>query len=240
MNNFLATTQIVLIFSLLLLSINYVDSKNKIKYCVLEEINIIETKDNFLDKDIIKDIINKNDFFIDSMSLNDFNADRLEKKLNDNPFILDAEVFSNQEGSVNVQIRQREAIVRIMTDNKNYYLDINGFEIPVSSHYTPRVFVVTGDVDKNNHKSIIDFITIIRVDAFWDSQITQLHCVNNEFVLVPIVGEHKIHFGELNDIQQKLNNLYNFYVNGIVLKGWQNYTDINIKYNNQIVCTRNN
>ncbi|MAM05766.1 MAG: hypothetical protein CMD06_07435 [Flavobacteriales bacterium] len=240
MKNIFKILQILVCFSLLIVSIIYVNEKHNLQYCTLENINLIDVQDTFLDEELIKRIIVKDDYLIDSTSLYNFNSSRLEDQLRKNPFVLDVEVFYNQLGSVNIQVKAREPVVRIMTEDKNYYLDVNGVEMPISTHHAPRVLVVTGNVKKSNHNSIINFIKNIGLISFWNSQITQLHCVDNEFILIPLVGNHKIHFGELNDINQKLNMLYNFYKYEIALASWNIYSDISLKYKNQIVCIRNN
>ena len=38
--------------------------------------------------------------------------------------------------------------------------------------------------------------------------------------------------------KEKLDNLYHFYKIAMDLKGWQTYSDINLKFNNQIICVR--
>ena len=56
--------------------------------------------------------------------------------------------------------------------------------------------------------------------------------------LIPKVGKHKIIIGNVENIEQKLYNLKLFYINGLNQKGWENYSVINLKYQNQIVCTK--
>ena len=57
-------------------------------------------------------------------------------------------------------------------------------------------------------------------------------------ILIPRVGEQKIHIGNLDNTKEKLDNLYQFYNVALPIKGWQTYSDINLKYKNQIVCTK--
>ena len=61
---------------------------------------------------------------------------------------------------------------------------------------------------------------------------------NQEVILIPRVGSHKIHFGLLVDIRNKLDYLYQFYTKIIPIKGWQQYSDINLNFKNQIICTK--
>ena len=110
--------------------------------------------------------------------------------------------------------------------------------MPISEYYTPRVLVVSGNVSEQNHQEIFEFVNIINKSEFWKAQITQLYLIDKEYILIPRVGEHKIHFGLLTMVNEKLENLYQLYQQAMPLKGWQTYTDISLQYNNQIVCTK--
>ena len=162
----------------------------------------------------------------------------LEQFLEYHPSIENVEVFTSQEGDVSIDIVQRKAVVRIITKDDNYYLDANGKVMPISKHYTPRVLVASGNVSEQNHQEIFDFVNIINESEFWKAQITQLYFIDNEVILIPRVGEQKIHFGLLTRVNEKLDNLYQFYQQAMPVEGWQTYSDISLKYNNQIVCTK--
>ena len=139
---------------------------------------------------------------------------------------------------MNVKLEQRKAIVRIKTTSADYYLDEDGLEMSLSRNYTPGVLVVSGDANTLHHEDIFSFVKTINKSEFWKSQITQLHFQEDEVILIPRVGNKKIHFGTLTDINEKLENLYQFYKQAMPLKGWQTYSDISLKYSNQIVCTK--
>jgi cell division protein FtsQ len=66
----------------------------------------------------------------------------------------------------------------------------------------------------------------------------QLHFLGDKVILIPRVGNQKIHFGRLVNSTKKLENLYQFYKQAMPIKGWQTYRDISLKYKNQIVCTK--
>jgi cell division protein FtsQ len=59
---------------------------------------------------------------------------------------------------------------------------------------------------------------------------------NGDVILSPRIGNHKVIFGDLKDIEVKFNKLYTFYKNIAPEKGWERYSEVNLKYNNQIVC----
>ena len=57
-----------------------------------------------------------------------------------------------------------------------------------------------------HHQQIFNFVTVLNKSDFWKSQITQLYLIDEEWILIPRVGEHKIHFGTLTKINEKLDN----------------------------------
>ena len=148
--------------------------------------------------------------------------------------------IATKEGKVNIELEQKKAVVRIKSKLSDYYLDEFANKMQLSDNYTPRLLIVTGDVNEENHQSIFDFVTEINNSEFWNAQLTQIHFKNNnDVILIPRVGNQKINFGKLENTTEKLYNLYQFYKIAMPVKGWQTYSDINLKFNNQIVCTKN-
>ena len=60
----------------------------------------------------------------------------------------------------------------------------------------------------------------------------------NEIVLYPRVGDHKIILGVAGDFKNKFEKLKVFYRQGLGKVGWDRYSMINLKYHNQVVCTK--
>ena len=79
----------------------------------------------------------------------------------------------------------------------------------------------------------------ISQDEFWNAQVSQLF-VNDEkeFELIPRVGNHEIIFGEAEKIPFKFDKLMVFYKEALPKTGWNEYSTINLKFKNQIVCTK--
>jgi cell division protein FtsQ len=56
--------------------------------------------------------------------------------------------------------------------------------------------------------------------------------------LTPTVGNHQIILGKIADYRENLNKLQLFYEKGLAEVGWNRYSVINLKYKNQVVCTK--
>lgn len=91
-------------------------------------------------------------------------------------------------------------------------------------------------------KQLHDLFTLSKFiydNAFWDSQISQVYVhQNGDFELTPRVGNHQIIFGSVEDLEQKFDNLMTFYKKGLNKTGWNEYSTINLKFKNQVVCTK--
>jgi cell division protein FtsQ len=137
-------------------------------------------------------------------------------------------------------------------------LDEEGFQMPVSEKYSPRVLVFTGNIyDPSTELSareldlspeldkmymadeIFKLAKFIKDDEFWSAQIQQVN-VNSksEFELIPTVGDHRVMFGNLENMEGKFNKLFVFYKEGLNNTDWEKYDTINVKFKHQIICTK--
>ena len=79
----------------------------------------------------------------------------------------------------------------------------------------------------------------IQEDSFLQAQIEQIYInKSNEIELVPKVGRHLILFGDIDNMETKFENLIVFYEQGMKKAGWKKYKTINLKYSNQVICSK--
>jgi cell division protein FtsQ len=79
----------------------------------------------------------------------------------------------------------------------------------------------------------------IRKDVFSNSLIEQLFLnEEGEIEMFPKIGQQIIMLGDTSQVKEKLRNLKVFYTDGMKTTGWDSYKTINLKYRNQVVCTK--
>ena len=200
--------------------------------------------------DVILSIKRSFGYELPGMPLGAINVERLERVIRNDPFVIDAEVFVDSKLDVNIDITQRNPMVRIVDNNGfNYYLDENGVKMPISKHFTPRLLTATGNIpphspdflNRKRHvlKDVFNLTAMIQNDPFYEPLIEQIHVSNRrEFILVPKLGKQKIIFGSFADAQEKLNNLKTFYKEGLPYAGWHKYRTFNVKYKGQVVAKK--
>lgn len=215
------------------------------------DISPLESGEKMLgERDVRQDLLRSFGNTLEGTELADLEVDRIERVLEADPFVEEAEVYVGQHNALNIKIRQREPILRVLDNSGgNYFLDENGAKIPKSAHHTPRVLVATGniapytaDFQEKKRNSLKDLFTLTKTlldDPLWSIFIQQVHVNNaNEFILVPLIGDQKIVLGSIKNLENKLERLKMFYQEAIPYTGWKAYNTISLKYNNQIVCRK--
>ncbi len=206
----------------------------------------------------INDLIIKNFGKIEGAPISGIDLYQLEQTVLANPYVSACEVFQTIEGSLVMKARVREPLVRIInTDDKQFFLDYNGYAMPVNPGHPSRVIVANGlikdqfvSLDKSEiplgiypENSVLHQIYpiafFISKDKFLKSFIDQIYINENmEIELVPKIGSQKIIIGNADDAREKLENLKTFYEKVMSKMDWNVYKSINIKYKNQVVCSK--
>ncbi len=228
--------------------------------CDKLEISIIDSNHhNFINRQDILEILRKGDIKVLGKRLKDIDTKKIEQVLSKKTLVKNAEVYKAIDGTVHVDVNQREPVIRLMDRNyRGYYIDREGKIMSLSSKYTPHILVANGHfvvnedlqdifdtgkhVDKKNNKTLQDLYKIanfIEQDNFWKAQLLQIYVTREgEFELIPRVGAHVIKFGNITGYQDKFKKLAALYSGGFNKEGWNNHDIINLKYRNQVVCTK--
>ncbi|MDM8161030.1 hypothetical protein QUH73_14490 [Labilibaculum sp. K2S] len=205
-------------------------------------VNVVDSvKRGFVSNSDVERIIKKKYPGVVGTTISEVNKEVLEELIDKIPYVKKSEVYNSLSGKLIVEIKQRNPIVRILSGN-GYYIDADGEKMPLSANFTSRVLVVSGAVnDQLIKEELFELVKFITNDEFWKSQITQIDVDRNkEYTLIPRVGAHKIELGSIENYEQKFQKLSALYTKGFSKKGWNTYSKINLKYKNQVVCTKKN
>ena len=209
----------------------------------------------FVNASMIMRTINPEGVGILGKPFKSLNIKNLEDKIGSLKTVRTAEVFHSVNGELIIDIIQREPIVRVLDMQDNgFYVDREGYILPLTLNYCPHVPVVNGYIDpeirKGEHifvdekkmdimRDIFTLIQYIEQDEFLAAQIEQIYINGKqEFELVPRVGSHIIEFGDISYYELKFFKLKVLYEEGFRNTGWNQYDRINLKYVNQVVCTK--
>lgn len=233
------------------------------KVCKSMEITIdYRGSEQFITDDEIKNyLISKSDSIV-GKTISEIDERFIESILNDNPYVLQAEVFVSYNADVNIKLIQRKPLVRIINkQNQQFYLDDKGVKMPVKLTCPARVVVANGDIS-SVYTPFISSVSTQRNDTinlakdtvlysvfkiaeflirndFFNAQIEEIFVnEHKEIELFPKLGDQIIVFGSIENLEDKFSKLMVLYKDGFNKIGWDKYSIINLKYNNQVVCTK--
>ena len=191
----------------------------------------------------------------------DIDQKKIESFLMQNPYIEQAQVYQTLKGVLNIEIKQREPIVRIYTlRNKEYYIDKLGKVILIDDNQLTDVVVASGNVDVNNPNldKNLDTIDIenkkgfdktlsniyyiaqkLASDSILNYQIDQIYVpAKGNYELIPKIGNYIIRIGENKDLEEELIKLRYLYKEAFSRNGWDNYSFVDLRFRHQVVCTK--
>jgi cell division protein FtsQ len=227
----------------------FVSGESREVLCNRLEVIITDTIQNrFVTSSMVREMLGSSEFQLQGYPLSGINTRKLEQTLEMNPHIMNAEVSKDISGKLEVVVEQRVPLVRILPDGqRGFYLDTGGGTFPLSDRFTPLILLASGHIPSpgtgpelsGKLEEIFVFCSYLEGHPFWKNQIVQIY-VNSrgEYELIPRVGAHQILLGSMEHWQEKLKNLELLYNQGLSRYGWNTYRTINLKYANQVICTK--
>ncbi len=235
--------------------------QNELK-CADVKIQIDESDGQyFIQPEDIRRMLNDQTKFSTETPVSNINISLLEKLIENNPFISNAEVYSTIDGNLNIYVQQRKPVIRIFnTVDESFYIDEHGVYMPLSDEYTARVVCANGYlleryVDKSvfvttenktttatNPKStqqLYEVAMYLEENAYLKSLIEQMYYTPmGDIELIPKIADQRIIIGDSKDLPMKFEKLLMFYNRAVVQTGWEKYSVINLKFKDQVVCTK--
>ena len=244
-----------------LLSLGFTENRRGETLCREVSIRVDDSLGNsfVLEKDIEQLIRGKFGALI-GKPLHSINISLLEKIIDNNPFVLKGQVFSSVDGKLQIEVRQRVPVVRVINvQGESFYIDEYGVLMPLNEKFSAPVLVANGNIfnreteqriragtekgDTSFHPTSLEKVFMVSAyihsHEFWDAQIEQLYVnADGQMELIPRVGNQTILFGDETEIEEKFNKLLAFYKDGLSQTGWNKYTTINLTFKDQVVCTK--
>lgn len=230
----------VCLFAYLIIVLTFATMKLEEVMCMGVQVVVDDSDENvFVEEEDVQKAIKRHYGDLSKVNIVTIDKDSMEQILCRYSAIKSAQVYYSLDGYFHVDITQRLPVLRIMSDG-GYYVDEDGEVMPLSAKYTSRVMVATGNISKKFAcDELYPFVMTLKNDRFWDALVEQIVVVNkNEVSLIPKVGNFRIVLGKLENVDKKMENLRLFLQKGITLKGWNVYKEVNLKFENQVVCVK--
>jgi cell division protein FtsQ len=175
----------------------------------------------------------------EAAGLKEINIKLLEESLDNHPSIEKAEVYSNLDGTVHIEIWQQQPIARLMFKNRSEYLTENSTLMPLSDHFSEKVPLVTGPLAFAQKEVVADFWLMVSQKKDLTHSFSGLHCAaDSNWTIYPAKGDYLINLGRAKDLEHKIDNLENFFKFSGKIKELQKLESINLEFNNQVICRK--
>lgn len=230
--------KMTLLLGLVIFLYAFASSKNAVRKVSEPNIQFIGENNLFITDETVSKLLIQNYGDVKNMPKETLALNVLERALNSNPMIKSAEVYVTVNGTLTAKIEQKRPIARVNT-NASYYIDDEGFYMPLSSNYSSRVPIVTGFVEKNNLKNVFTVASKIESDDFLKKNVVEIHQDKDEVIYLKLRQCHfLVQLGSVDFLDKKVNNLKAFYQKSLKEKTLNNYSKVNLQFDNQVVCTK--
>lgn len=237
--------------------LGFVGSSKADAVCEGVEIEIIREGTNpLITEDDLHQMVLATSGEVVGTNLRQIDFDQLEDALTAIPFLNHAVVYTTIDNELEIIVNERNPIARLIDENgQSALLDKEGYLMPVSRVSASRLMVITGQLGLNKNlvesnfrltdslaseaaKAALEMAVLVSQDELWRAQFQQLDInAEGEVTGFPQVGNHLILFGA-DRFAEKLEMLDTFYEKGMNEESWNKYKSINLKYKDQIVCTK--
>lgn len=217
---------------------------------------VSKNSEPFITKDLIQKILSDNGIVEGGQTIGDLNLADIKGYLEGFPSIKYAEPTISFFGKLKVKVYEKNVAFQVFPyGGDSFFVCEDNSLIPVSGSGCNRVPIVSGYINVNysdqlgvigqdsllvDLEPVSKILRTINTSPVLKAQIEQIFVKkNDEIQLIPKIGNHIIELGLPLNFKHKLENLQVFYSKGINQVGWNRYKAISLKFDNQVVCTKN-
>lgn len=230
--------KLVLLFGVVIFLFAFASNKNGAR--LVKQLQVTFTSENnlFITNQNVSKLLIQNYGSLENVPKEILDLNQLEKTLKSNPMIKSAEVYLAIDGTLYAEVAQKTPIARVRT-NASFYVDDEGKYMPLSTNYSARVPLITGYVDKNHLEDIYKIADKVRHDTFLKTNVIEIHQDRNQQIYLKLREcTFTVHLGKVTQLDKKINNLKAFYQKNLKDNTLNQYSMVNLKFDNQVVCTK--
>ena len=201
---------------------------------------------SFLSQENIEDLLQQHTAGVRGELMSRFNLRTVESRLQQHYWIRKAQLYFDNQDVLHVQIQEKLPLARVFTvSGQSFYLDELGLPMPLAANKTVKLPVFTGLPDslgvKGKDSALLQEMRLaaqlIAADSFWTSQVAQLdRSADGSWELIPLVGDHVVKLGSLDNIDMKFRRLWIFYTQVLSKTGLSRYRLVDVRYEGQVIA----
>ena len=229
--------QLAAVMGLVIFLYAFTNERNSKRKLTLVDVQFVNSENLFITYPTVNKLLIQNKDTVTNIAKEKLVLNKLEETLNANQMIRDAQVYLTVNGKLGAKIRQRTPIARVKGKHM-YYLDSEGESMPLSSVFSARVPLITGAVSENNLPEVYKLAKYIWNDVFLKQNVIGIQVKKNHFELLLRKDNFKVIVGKSDHLTHKFRNFKAFYQKAQKDGSINQYKQVSLQFDNQVVCTK--
>lgn len=229
--------QVLSCFVIFYLLFSFASTRNDHRKIKAATIDFTGDSSLFITQEEVNKLLIQNHASVTNITKDALDLNKMEDVLLHNQMIKDAEVYVTIDGELKVHVAQRKPLARV-TGSESFYIDDEGKKMPLSKNFTARVPLIKGNITQENQKEVFKILQKISSDEFLRESVVGISVNNNDFVLRLRANNFKVQLGSATELDLKIKKLKAFYQKALKDNSLDAYSWVNLKFSNQVVCTK--
>ena len=229
----------ILMFSLVIFLFSFTSKRNESRKLSKSVIIFVGYNAPFVNQETVNKLLIENNRDVKSIGKDKLDLNKLEKALNAQEMIEKSEVFVSVDGVLKAIVKQKTPVARVFDGDNSFYIDYKGNTMPLSTNFTARVPLVSGEINKKNGGDLAELFRIIHDDEFLKKNIIAVQVMpNGSLKMLNRNFNYQIDFGGTVRMKAKFNNYKAFFQKAVLDSSLYKYKIIDLRFSQQVVCTK--
>lgn len=231
--------RLLLMFILVIFLYSFTSYRNNHRKIKKVEVEILDNNTPFIKSEMVNKLLIEKNSNAKTFTKETLVLKKLENSINEQKLIQKADVFVSVDGVLKAVVKQKTPLGRVSTENKSFYIDYEGNEMPFSDNYTARVPLISGDINGVKKEKLALVLRTIFEDEFLKKNIIGVQVLpNGSLILENRNYDFRIDFGRTINVERKFNNYKAFFQKAVSDSTLNKYKMINLKFTQQVVCIK--
>lgn len=166
----------------------------------------------------------------------------IEQAIAEHPMVRRAECYLSNEAEAIIRVEQRQPILRVIAGNDSYFVDSDRERMPIRESVTAQVPIAIGNIGQRMAcNELADLALWLGKNKYWAEKIRRINVHHSKHIdLIQSPDGTRIMIGDLSHYPEQLERLQTLYQKGFDQIGWQTYAEIDLRFDGQVVCRKQN
>lgn len=244
-----AIIRIVLIICVIVVSVLAIVQMPKRTCTAIQVIPHTQNESVVLSQQDVVQMLKDARYTVVGKKLKEVDQAKISKLLKANPYVQRVNFVHFAGTRLMIDYTLRNMVLHVFdADGGQYFVDAEGQLLPYTTKMVDNLIVANGNIHQNYVKDsvakshlhqILNLTNLINADAFCKAQFRQIYLNEHQQIeLVSTIGKQIVLFGNDDNAAEKLFNLKQVYQNGLSHKGYDRYTQLDVRYKNRIIAQR--